>query len=317
MLWPVIIVDVEPPGRSSELVAVLVEACTESLTSTECIPAGRRSEHRTTRARARITFQGPREQRVRIELDQQEGDRVVRRVTTLSFRPMDDRAERWRAVGHSVAALAVEPTIGGASEAGEDVPEEARCGEKPACNPQSETDSLGPSPFSWRFAGGSLLGSGLDDGVWRLGAGARGSLALGAFPLFATAAASWSARESDVPIAAQWVDGSVGLGASWRTGGPRLDAFVEILGERLSASAVDPVTGASSTGARWLSGLQASLAGVWPDQGWIGGTAGFGLRRLNEGTGVRVAGQRVAGTPGVGWLLGLGVELRIPSTPAR
>ena len=322
---PVLLVDVQPPDAPPRLEAVLVAACTRSLRSTECVVVGDGTKRRRIWAEAVVRWSEPRERSATIELRQLKDGRVERRSTTLAFKARDQRTERWAAVGYSVAALATEPEADAEAVAQQSPMDAAhRCGRglpcvphgapAPAGDPADRDPGRGPI---WRFSFGPAAGPGLDDGEWRFGACARVSLVVTAVPVFATASGSWLSRASSVPVLAEWLETSIGLGTSWHLGEPRFDVSAGLLGEHFSVSATHPQTGTTSRGSRWLSGFELLLSGSWPSRGWVGGIAGVDVWRLHERTGISVGGQPVAGTLGVGWTLVAGVELRVPPDPVE
>jgi hypothetical protein len=194
-------------AASPELEAALVRACTAAVREGYCaLDRDRPEMQRTAVAVVRWSAQ---EHDVRIEFNAgiDDGSRVLSR--SLSFTDADERIERWRTVGLTIATLA-----GEAEPATEDNAPSTQT-ESPAARPERALPNQGtPSleaPKLWLDAGG-LVGTALDTASPRFGVWADVGARLGGSAFVGVGGIDYSFARGDPFLSVQWLSLAAGLG---------------------------------------------------------------------------------------------------------
>lgn len=312
MPLPPVVIELGPADSASPHAAALVRACTEAVADGEC-RAGV-----TTEAGARavvIVSWDPERRQARVEIGTTRAgrDRWVSR--RLEFKASDPEPERWRAVGLVVGAL-----VGEAEREAEQekpsTPPPAKPAPNPTPAPAPSPPTRPPAPEPTRDATrlwlgvDAIAGPALDDGTWRLGAGALAIYDVPDFPVLGSIAARYVARAADDrDVEARWLGVSLGLGLHYR---PipwlRLEGRGEAVLERIEAS----VGGARRDDAgRWYPGMRLVL-GAGPTLGdWGVLVAAAEISAISQGTLIRLENQAVGRAPPLTWALSLGARLRL------
>jgi hypothetical protein len=243
-----------------------------------------------------VSWPGSEHRAARIEVGLRRAARAEWRSQTVDFRPEDDPAERWRAVGLVIATL-VEETV--------------RPSAPPPSPRPSQRDQAPPSPPARGarivLEAGGLVGPGLDSGSWRRGGWLRGGYGLGTLPLFVTASARFAVTPGNASgVSEQWFSGAAGVGArgEWRE--LRADVRLEAVAELVRAS-VD--TGGSDSASRWVSGARMGVDIAWMPTASFGVVVGADASVLGGSTGVHVHGTDVGRSQPYEFAMLVGVRL--------
>jgi hypothetical protein len=319
---PVVVVEVSPPNPPAPLLHALVSACSASIKEGRCEASPEtEGEHAQTAAVAIVRWKDSKEGSVGIEVAIRQKDaRPEWQSRTLVFGASDERVERWRAVGLTIATLAGElASLAAAAEerpaAGVTGPSEPPPKASPpapsngnAAQPPGASDSASdaPAPASPRASGAS---DPEPPGPW-LGAGAFGAPGVGsgvqlggyleggfqtASPVFARLTLGVSGQPGGADSAdVGWITGSAAVGLTLHAGPVAFRPRAGLRMERLSAS-IDPrgaIPGGSASHVQLgaVLGADAMLA-----RGHHGFFLGFEVWRNRSATEVRI-GTASAGT---------------------
>lgn len=317
MPLPPVVIELGPADSASPHAAALVRACTEAVADGECragVPA-----EAGARAVVIVSWDPERRQaRIEIGTTRAAGDRWVSR--RLEFKASDPEPERWRAVGLVVGALVGEAE----READQEkpaTPAPAKPAPSPApapppspppATPPETPPATEPTRGATRLWLGvdAIAGPALDDGTWRLGAGAIAVYDVPGFPVLGSMAARYLARAADDrDVEARWLGVSLGVGLHYR---PipwlRLEGRGEAVLERIEAS----VGGARRDEAgRWYPGMRLVLGGgpTLGDWGVLVATAE--VTGISQGTLITLENHAVGRAPPLTWALSLGARLRL------
>ncbi len=314
MPLPPVVIELGPADAASPHAAALIRACTEAASGGEC----RTGTPDETGARAVVIVSwdgGRRQARIEIGMNQSGKNRWVNR--RLSFNETDPEPERWRAVGLVIGALVGETEREAEQEKAAPVPA-AKPESKPTPKPRTEPAAPPPEPPApparaatrlWLGVDG-IAGPALDDGTWRLGAGAIAVYDVPGLPVLGSVAARYVARPADDrDVDARWLGLSLGLGLRHHPmPAPRLEGRAEAILERLEASVGG---GRRDSAGRWYPGMRL-LLGVGPELGDWGVLLASGeITGITQGTLVTLENQRVGRAPPLTWALSLGARLRL------
>lgn len=324
---PLVIVDLAPPPTPSEPVAVLEQACTESMYRARCAVAGSSDVEAGSGAPlavAIVSWQDEGKLRVRIEVGVRQAGRQKWMVRTISFHAEDDAVERWRAVGLTVGTLVGEaaPEVAGppAPRDAEKQPEEntARAPlprpatTAPAADAVESTEGTPVSSAGVWFAElGAFGASGVEDTHLRLGAyGTVGHRFAGShvFVLGTPAYAEELGTAEGLSVGRLTLAGGAGVQVPIPWYSSTLQLRLEGLAERLHVAVEDPSTGQRDAGSHWTPGVRAGVDSIWPLGGAWSLVVGGSVWTLWNRTEVRIHGQAVSTDAPFG--AGLGIGLR-------
>lgn len=286
----------------------MVEACSRSVLEGRCALAGSEREDEQAAAVAIVTWAGPDQLEARIEVGKRKAVRAEWLTRSVAFRPEDQRIERWRAVGLSIATLVGE-TLHLAPAPPPPVEDEKPEPPPPpiASPPRTEApiaETPRPQPRAWIDLGG-LLGQGLDTGSWRRGGTLRGGWIVGPRPLFVTGSARYEATPSDASrVSLVWWSGSLGAGALfvfardivW------LDVRGEVVARFLQASVDTP--GATDSASRAVLGARTSIDLAWMPTSFLG-VVGTTEAMWANGTVVQLRGAPIGRESPLGFAFGI------------
>lgn len=279
----------------------LLEACSAGLGRARCVPA-RGLEGETPHGIAIVSWTGAEHVSIEVGLSDESAPAWISRA--LEFEQSDPQAERWRAVGFTIALLADDPRFWPAVEP-------ATLAE-PAPGPIDTVEPLARAAHTpalgYSAEVHALTGTGLVSGPWRWGAELRLVVPV-ASPLFLTGGVEYALAEQ-ASLDVRWVDVRFGAGLLARSLLGDLDARVrlEVLGENVAVRVErgDAVARSSA----WVPGVSVggdvlyALGERWQmsaraDVFWLDGS-----------TGIRSEGERIAASAGAGVRLGLGAGHR-------
>jgi hypothetical protein len=303
---PIIAVQIAPGSATSAhpvpvLEQHLLRACTAGLERARCVSVQGLGTDKP-RGIAVVSWIGA--EHVSIEVGLTEGSEPLWISRDLEFKSADPEAERWRAVGFTIALLADDPRFWPRADPAE--PAAIRDAlEHPMDQASAAPQSTGGAVVA-ELRG--LTGSGVVSGPWRWGAELRLALPLSSL-FFATVSVDY-ALASDTSLDVRWFDATLGVGID---AGPivrDLDGRVrlELLGENVAATVQRG--GATERASTWVPGvslggdLHWSMLDDWllsarADAFWLDGS-----------TVIVSAGERVGSAAGAGVLLGLGAGYR-------
>jgi hypothetical protein len=298
---PVVAVQIAPEDPAPALEERLLRACSAGLQRARCVSA--RDAGTAARAIAVVSWSST--QHVSIEVGLAHVEQPVWLVRELDFAAADPEAERWRAVGFTIALLVDDPRFWSKVEA------EAEAAPEP-----EPVESIAPeAPVAPAEVGAPVLlelraltGAGVVSGPWRWGAELR--LAVPLSPMFFVTGSVNYALAGDTSLDVRWFDTSLGAGVYAGSFWADIDARVrlELLVENVAVTArLEDLTGHQST---WVPG--ASLGGdlLWPiSDPWVL-SARADVFWLDGSTVVTRVGQRLGATVGAGAILGLGAGYR-------
>ncbi len=257
------------PAPPPDLAQVLENACTEGVRPSRCIVEGDGSRP----ADVTVDWRSPLSARI--------GGRAgPEPVQILDFREDDPKTDVWRSVGLVAAALA---NRAAANHPVAETPPPAR--------PQEPRP-----PIVW-VEGGTLVGSGLENGPVSFGAALRGGYDLRVVPIFVGAAGSYAtAGIGPDGLRAKWTMLSLDAGAALTLGDVALRPRLSLLLSRLVAeTASGPSAGTS--GSRRLAGGSCAAEAVWPATEPFALVLGAEGMFLSSGTSVRIGGDRASAFP--------------------
>jgi hypothetical protein len=298
---PIVAVQVAPADAvvaGPALEEQLLEACSAGLGRARCVPA-RGLAGETPHGIAIVSWTGAEHVSIEVGLADENAPEWISRA--LEFEPGDPQAERWRAVGFTIALLADDPRFWPDAEP------------PPSAAPPtaSPLDSAEPAPLhsEARDAGysaevGALTGTGLISGPWRWGAELRLVVPI-AGPLFLTGGVDYALAEQ-ASLDVRWFDVTAGAGLLATSILTDLDARVrlQVLGENVAVRAERGAAVARSS--TWVPGvsLGGDLLYALGERWHVSARAD--LFWLDGSTGIRSAGERIAASAGAGVLVGLG-----------
>lgn len=223
---------IEVQGDRGGPVDQVVAGCNAALGRERCRSVGDDSSESGAAFYALVVWPDSERLEVRVELRDPEGRIVTERDVLFSAR--DTIAQRYRAVGLIIAAQVLGATTG---ESQADQEDQADQGDDSAVEASTATRR---SP-TWGLDVGAGVARGLDWDVPRIGGVGRGWARPWAAPLigFLSVRGAISGGEPEL----SWVGGGLGLGLARDIGGALLTLRVELLVERVTASATDGSTG--------------------------------------------------------------------------
>jgi hypothetical protein len=291
---PVVAVQIAPENPAPALEESLLRACSAGLERARCVAA--RDAGAEARAIAVVSWDTSKH--VSIEVGLANVEEPVWLLRELDFAGHDPEAERWRAVGFTIALLVDDPRFWSKAEA--EAPEPERVERIAPGLPVATADIGAPVLLELR----ALTGAGVVSGPWRWGAELR--LAIPLSPTFFVTGSLNYALAGDRSLDVRWFDTSLGLGVYAGPLFADLEARIrlELLVENVAATArLENLTGHQST---WVPG--ASLGGdlLWLiSDPWLVSTRAD-VFWLDGSTVVTRVGQRLGATAGAGVMLGLG-----------
>lgn len=289
---PIVAVQVAPPEAPAALEQRMLEACSSGLRGTRCVRA-RSEDSSDPRAIAVVSWVGQSEVNIEVGLGREQPP--VWRARNLAFEAGDPEAERWRAIGFTIALLVGDDGVEPAAALA--LPEDAA--------PAAGADAALPLALEAR----AVAGAGLVSAAWRWGGEVRLSLLL-SDSFFATSSVQYALASDEPEIDVRWLDASAGVGL-WSA--ELLDdvegrARFELLLENLAVTAQQ--NGVRERQSVWIPGI---LVGV--DVGfrfaphWVA-SARLDAFGLDGSTSVTSEGERVAASAGAGLFLGAGMGYR-------
>lgn len=298
---PIVAVQVAPADAAPTLEQQLLQACSAGSSRARCV-AARGLEGTAPHGVAIVSWTDAAHVSIEVGLSGGEPTWVTR---VLDFVESDPEAERWRAVGFTVALLADDPRFWPEPEL---QPEPAPPAALPLDAPTAARAHAPRSDTSFSAELRALAGTGLVSGPWRWGAELRLAAPV-AGPFCLTGSVDYALAERE-ELAVRWFDVTVGAGLLAPSLFGALDARLrlELLGENVAVRVER--NGAAERHATWAPGvslggdLSYPLGERWQlsaraDAFWLDGS-----------TGIYSAGQLIGLTAGAGVLLGLGAGHR-------
>jgi hypothetical protein len=272
----------------------MLGACSAGLSRARCVSAGEVHADADAKAKAIAVVSWRSPEHVTIEVGLTDSEEAVWVSRELDFIEADPAAERWRAVGFTIALLVDDPRFWASVEP-----------EPVAADPTDhEVTSEAAVPGGARIELRALTGAGLVSGGWRWGAELRSSIPFaGAF--FVTGSARYAlAHETSLDM--RWFDVSLGVGLASPhllpgvEGRLRLELLAENVAATMRVAELDDAQSAWVPGALAGGDLLVALGGPWAlsmgaDTFWLDGS-----------TVIQGAGQRLATSAGAGVLFGVG-----------
>jgi hypothetical protein len=287
-----------PAESTPELEERMLSACSAGLSRARCVSA--HEVEAEAKAIAVVSWRSPKH--VSIEVGLTDRGAAVWVSRELDFIEADPAAERWRAVGFTIALLVDDPRFWSGVEPEPEPPPPAVVA---ADVPARDVSALAVEDGGSRIELRALTGAGLVSGAWRWGAELRSSVPLvGA--LFLTGSASYAlAHETSLDM--RWFDVSLGVGLASPhlltgiAGRLRLELLAENVAATVRAGELRDARNTWVPGALAGGDLLVSIGGPWSL------SAGADAFWLDGSTVIQGAGQRLATSAGAGVLLGLGV----------
>jgi hypothetical protein len=313
MPLPLVLIEVAPQGAAPDVQAVMVTACTQSLSQGTCALSETGPPDNRATAIAIVSWDSTEQHIARIQVGRKRGQAGSWLSREMQFRLADAPIERWRAVGFAIGTLADEQER--EAERASVAPLPAPPASAPATPPVHEQ---APAPWThaprW-IAIGPLAGPGLDTGPWRYGMWLRGANQLGPTPFFAQVSASHALRPTRDQVRVQWANFAAGLGALISSAALHLElrAHTEFVAEYVRASTHDPDSGRDDSGSRWSPGFRGGIQAIWPSSRPIAAVVGADAWTLSGGTAIRMHGsERIGSSPATGFVVLLGCEVHLP-----
>jgi hypothetical protein len=325
---PDVAIEISAADAASPHVATLIEACTKALARGRCALATASEAGDASQATAIVGWEGTDHGRVRIQVGVHRDGQPRWISRELTFRAQDAEVERWRAAGLVVATLA------GAAREGE-VSEETPAADARDAQRRATQEPPPPAPRDHILSRRGRLepaapqsrstividaavasGPALDDGTWRVGPSGRLGYALARLPFAAWVGARWGARpRDDSGVSATWTGLTVGVGPWISLASDRVvfAGRVELLGELVSASVVEPETEAVDEGERWMPGARAGIDGAWSFARPLAVVAGVDVSFLRHATVLEVRRQPVARASVVALTTVIGLRVSVPA----
>jgi hypothetical protein len=300
------IAEPSPAAVPPELEAALSRACTVAVREGDCAVDGGRPEMQ--RGDVAIVRWEAGERGVRIEFTGRVDGGSRSLVRSLSFSDADERIERWRTVGLTIATLAGEAALPTVAEPRSQKPEPAAANADRA--PQAaQTPRPVETSKLWLDVGG-LVGTALDTASPRVGVWADVGTRFGGSAFIGLAGLEYSVARGEPFLSVQWLALSAGLGAQVGSSdrGLMFEGSASFSVERQQVSASDGARADSDAvfgyGGRaraalvWKLGVFSPLLGV---EGWLNSAP---IRVL-------VHDQYAGAAPRGGGVIVLGVRARL------
>jgi len=270
-----LLIAIESNAADPELRSAMIASCAEARGEGSCVIAGSAQDVAAT-WRASVIWEDTRELHARIEIWHGTANAAPENVRSVAFSTADEPAQRHRAVGLIIASYVAE-RVRAEERAAQAQPAARTPPRTLEAAPDASGHAVAPPALAFGVDLALLAGTALDRGAPRLGATARGFVRRRGSALGATLALRGAYVDATVGRAAQTtlLFGSGSLGALLRIG-PASSALagelrLELVAERLRASAEDRVAHLPESGGRWRLGGQLGLEG----HAALG--AGFGL----------------------------------------
>jgi hypothetical protein len=293
---PVVAVQIAPEDPAPALEERLLRACSVGLQRARCVSA----RDAAAEARAIAVVSWDTSTHVSIEVGLANVAEPIWLSRELDFAADDPEAERWRAVGFTIALLVDDQRFWSKIEAEAEALEAERVESVAPERPVTAADVATPMLLELR----ALTGAGVVSGPWRWGAELR--LAIPLSPVFFVTSSVNYALAGDRSLDVRWFDASLGVGVYAGSLLADIDGRIrlELLVENVAVTArLENLTGHQST---WVPG--ASLGGdlLWAiSDPWVVSTRAD-VFWLDGSTVVTRVGQRLGATAGAGVMLGLG-----------
>lgn len=297
-MLPIVAVQIAPGPAVPALEEQLLRACSAGLERARCVSARGLGDER---ARGVAVVSWASAEHVSIEVGLARGEQPIWVSRELDFLAADPEAERWRAVGFTIALLADDPRFWPAPEPPE----------QPVAPIDVAPAELAPPPESrggaWLAEVRGLGGSGVASGPMRWGAELRLSVPI-ASAFFATGSVDYAvARDAELDV--RWLYASLGAGLYLPALLPNIDARlrVEVLGENVTiAVRRDGLTERQNA---WVPGVSVGGDLLWPvADAWL--LSARADAWVDGSTTIVSANQRIGALAGAGVVLGLGAGYR-------
>lgn len=310
MVAPVVI-DLGIADAPRESIQVLVDACTQAASETQCHLV-RDAPEGPYAAIAIVTWEAG--DRIRIEVGVRREQGAEWRSRELAFQPGDAEIERYKSVGFVIGTLASaqHPDAGRPSTPASEEPTREEPAPEPLRPPPSERlpPREPPRPLRGWVSVSAIAGRAFSEGAPRLGGSLRVGVRLVSSLSVMVSAGAASRPRDDQGLLLSWLDAGVGLGVA--LGAPRssrLELRADVLVERLSAEA----RSASDVDAagRTQPAARVGLDGVWQLAAPFALVAGVDALGRPSVTRFRVLGRQVgsSGMLEVGGALGARLDL--------
>jgi hypothetical protein len=310
-------IEVSGPGLPAEQRLALESACSQALGG-RCVVGGLHLAEAPD-AVAVIALDAE-VLHAQVEVGRRRNERRIWLARELTFEPEDALAERFRALGLTVATL-----VGDVQEREEQeqkARDQATADKAPAPPPPAAPAAVARETAVERreqpvgdllplASIGVLAGPGLEEGWVRSGGFVRSSLRVGTFFLWPTLWFSYALRPADSDgLSATWFTTSAGVVTAAEWG--RLDLSTRFrLEGAVERFAVEQTLAPVDSGSRWVPGIRAGADAAWPASGALAAVLGADLWVFQSGTRLIVAGRETARAPSRNFTLSLGVELRL------
>lgn len=304
-------IEIAPPSQSDvtppALARALVDACATAMHEGSCALDSDPVKAPPT-AVAIVRWDAD-EKHVHIEVGKKDREESAWQNRELDFGDEDQRVERWRTVGLTIATLAGELTRAEAVPARSEPslePPHPSPRREPARDDRKSANARGAN--LWVDAGG-LVGTGLDTGAARLGVWANVGVRLGRSRFVGLGSVDFATAETSPSLSVQWLSGAAGLGVDiGGAEGPLLEPSIAIDVERVRATV--SASDGTDSGSELEFGVRANAIFVW-QLGLLSPL--IGLRGWLDAEPIRILVHRqYAGTaPSPGGLAFLGVRIRL------
>lgn len=307
-----VVVEVYAPQPSTSELAVLLAACSRAATPHDCVS----SEAKSADPPLGVAIVRREGDRARIELGLRSLVSAQWSTRDLVFQLGDDELERYRAIGFAIGTLVARetepPPVAPTAQPAPPAPPPRVAA--PALAPVKEQPPVPTQPrpphAAWVDATGSV-GMGLIPGPPRAGGSLRAALELVPRGAFAVVEGGYAERNGDSSLRVRWLSGALGIGHPLAPNLRSLGVDVRLLFalERMSLGARRDSSLDEAT--RFKAGVTAAIDGHWdfaPPIGLVVSAATFmdPVRTL-----VKVGGEDVGETPGLGLSGFLGVRLKL------
>jgi hypothetical protein len=235
----------EPPSESAAARAI-TQSCEDAIGEGRCHDATELRPATVVAWYALVRVGEPNAAELKIEFHDRNPSGVLIEARVLSFSERDTLETRWASAGAVIAAFVAAREGAGVAPARQQLP------------------PLPPPPaheaLTWNVDLALFTGPGLDRGAFRLGGLGRAYVALPRAPrILGLLSMRYAERPDDLALA--WWSASAGLGArvGWSTTPLSAELTGELAFERLTMSAIDPLTDASDEAAQNRFGGRLSV----------------------------------------------------------